>query len=83
MSKVGNNESLETTRQIFDLDHWGPGTKPSRPQEGKEATQKEAPVRTYGHLMPGAEAEAASLLDAFLAVQSERAAEGARAAAVL
>ena len=37
----------------------------------------------YGHLMPGAEAEAASLLDAFLAVQSEQAAEGARAAAVL
>ena len=37
----------------------------------------------YGHLMPGAEAEAASLLDAFLAVESEQAAEGARAAAVL
>lgn len=37
----------------------------------------------YGHLMPGAEAKAASLLDAFLAVQSERAAEGARAAAVV
>jgi hypothetical protein len=34
----------------------------------------------YGHLMPGAEAEAASLLDAFLAVESEQAAKQARAA---
>ena len=33
----------------------------------------------YGHLMPGTEAEAASLLDAFLAVESEQAAELARA----
>ncbi len=36
----------------------------------------------YGHLMPGAEAEAASLLDAFLAVESEQDAERARTAAI-
>jgi integrase len=34
----------------------------------------------YGHLMPGSEAVAASLLDAFLAAQRERAEEQARAA---
>lgn len=34
----------------------------------------------YGHLMPGAEAEAASLLDAFLAVEREDAEQRARAA---
>ena len=34
----------------------------------------------YGHLMPGAEAEAASLLDAYLAANSEQGAERARAA---
>jgi integrase len=36
----------------------------------------------YGHLMPGAEAEAASLLDAYLAADSEQGAERARAATV-
>ncbi len=34
----------------------------------------------YGHLMPGAEEEAAELLDAYLAVDRERAEETARAA---
>lgn len=37
----------------------------------------------YGHLMPGAEAEAASLLDAFLAAWAEQGAERARAAAAV
>ena len=35
----------------------------------------------YGHLMPGAEAEAASLPDAYLEAQRETADERARAAA--
>jgi integrase len=34
----------------------------------------------YGHLMPGSEAEAASLLDAYLGAQRERAEEAARSA---
>ena len=34
----------------------------------------------YGHLMPGAEAEAARLLDAFLEAERERGEEAARAA---
>jgi integrase len=34
----------------------------------------------YGHLMPGSEAEAAGLLDAYLSAQHERAEEAARAA---
>lgn len=34
----------------------------------------------YGHLMPGSEAEAASLLDAYLSAQRERAEEAARSA---
>jgi integrase len=34
----------------------------------------------YGHLMPGSEAEAAGLLDAYLSAQRERAEEAARAA---
>ncbi len=34
----------------------------------------------YGHLMPGAEAEAAGLLDAFLEAERERGEEAARAA---
>ena len=36
----------------------------------------------YGHLMPGAEEEAAGLLDSFLAAQRERAEDQARSAAV-
>lgn len=36
--------------------------------------------RTYGHLMPGSEDEAANLLDAYLEVQRQRAEEVARAA---
>ena len=35
---------------------------------------------TYGHLMPGSEDEAATLLDAYLDAQQERAEEAARAA---
>lgn len=34
----------------------------------------------YGHLMPGSEAEAAGLLDAYLSAHRERAEEAARAA---
>jgi hypothetical protein len=34
----------------------------------------------YGHLMPGSEAEAADLLDAYLSAQRERAEEVARSA---
>jgi hypothetical protein len=34
----------------------------------------------YGHLLPGPEAEAAGLLDTYLAAQQEREAERARAA---
>ena len=34
----------------------------------------------YGHLMPGSEAEAAGLLDAYLGVQLDRAADAARSA---
>jgi hypothetical protein len=34
----------------------------------------------YGHLMPGAEADAAALLDAYLAADRKRAAAAARAA---
>ena len=34
----------------------------------------------YGHLMPGSEAQAAGLLDAYLDAERERAAEAARAA---
>ncbi len=34
----------------------------------------------YGHLMPGSEAEAAGLLDAYLSPQRERAEEAARGA---
>jgi hypothetical protein len=34
----------------------------------------------YGHLMPGSEAEAAGLLDAFLDAQQKRAEEAARGA---
>jgi integrase len=34
----------------------------------------------YGHLMPGSEDEAASLLDAYLTAQRERAEDAARAA---
>jgi integrase len=34
----------------------------------------------YGHLMPGSEAEAAGLLDAYLTAQRERAEDAARAA---
>jgi integrase len=34
----------------------------------------------YGHLMPGSEAEAAGLLDAYLGAELDRAAEAARAA---
>jgi integrase len=34
----------------------------------------------YGHLMPGSEAEAGSLLDGYLDAQRERAAEAARSA---
>jgi integrase len=37
----------------------------------------------YGHLMPGSEAEAAGLLDAYLSVDRERAEETARAAAAV
>jgi len=36
----------------------------------------------YGHLMPGSEDEAASLLDGYLDAQRERAEERARAAVV-
>ncbi len=36
----------------------------------------------YGHLMPGSEAEAAQLLDAYLAAQRERAEDAARGAEV-
>jgi integrase len=36
----------------------------------------------YGHLMPGSEAEAAGLLDAYLSAQRERAEEAARSAGV-
>jgi hypothetical protein len=35
---------------------------------------------TYGHLMPGSEDEAAGLLDAYLAIQRERAEDAARSA---
>lgn len=45
--------------------------KPSRPSWGK---------RTYGHLMPGTEAEAAQLLGSYLAAQREVAEDTARAA---
>jgi integrase len=36
----------------------------------------------YGHLMPGSEAEAAGLLDSYLAAQRERAENAGRTAAV-
>ena len=36
----------------------------------------------YGHLMPGSEAEAAGLLDAYLAAERERAEDAARATEV-
>ena len=35
---------------------------------------------TYGHLMPGSEAEAAGLVESYLGAQRERAEETARAA---
>jgi hypothetical protein len=35
---------------------------------------------TYGHLMPGSEAEAAALAESYIAAQQERAEEAARAA---
>ena len=37
----------------------------------------------YGHLMPGSEAEAAGLFDAYLSQERERADEAARGAGVL
>lgn len=37
----------------------------------------------YGHLMPGSEAGAAGLLDAYLSAQRERAEEAARSAGAL
>jgi integrase len=37
----------------------------------------------YGHLMPGAEAQAAALLDTYLSAEGERAEEQARAAVAL
>jgi integrase len=36
---------------------------------------------TYGHLMPGSEAEAAGLVESYLDAQRERAEDAARAAA--
>ncbi len=35
---------------------------------------------TYGHLMPGSEAEAAALVESYLGAQRERAEDAARAA---
>ena len=44
--------------------------------------RKEYPFDLYSHLMPGAEAEAAELLDAYLDAQHKRAEEAARKATV-